>query len=103
MHGHFFVTQSSSEQERARQQANLARHLQTVYKDNDYKYVVLFPEGGFATKRAIEKSNEFALRAGHEPMRRLLLPRSAATATIVRTLRQQSGESFDVCDLCALV
>ncbi|XP_055925293.1 acyl-CoA:lysophosphatidylglycerol acyltransferase 1-like isoform X2 [Argiope bruennichi] len=82
-HGDYFITQGKNV--RDYQMKRLRDHLLRVYLGRNRKWIVLFPEGGFLSKR-LETSVKYATKNNFPILEHVTLPRVGAMEVILNTL-----------------
>ncbi|XP_015916097.1 acyl-CoA:lysophosphatidylglycerol acyltransferase 1 [Parasteatoda tepidariorum] len=83
-HGDYFITQGKAA--RDYQMKKLERHLLNAYLGRNRRWIILFPEGGFLSKRK-ETSVKYAEKNNFPILEHVTLPRVGALEVILNTLR----------------
>ncbi|GFQ99249.1 acyl-CoA:lysophosphatidylglycerol acyltransferase 1 [Trichonephila clavata] len=93
-HGDYFITQGKHV--RDYQMKRLRDHLLKVFIGRNRKWIILFPEGGFLSKR-LETSVKYATKNNFPVLEHVTLPRIGAMEVILNTLRPD-GNLKDIID-----
>ncbi|KAG8181380.1 hypothetical protein JTE90_025927 [Oedothorax gibbosus] len=83
-HGDYFITQGKNA--RDYQMKKLRDHLISAYMGRNRRWIILFPEGGFLSKR-LETSVKYATKNNFPVLEHCTLPRIGAMEVILNTLR----------------
>lgn len=70
----------------------LYEHMSTFYRENDYKWIVLFPEGGLANPKSLAKAQEYARKHDLPVYDHLLQPRHGAAWQILKAFENGQSE-----------
>ncbi|KFM73636.1 Acyl-CoA:lysophosphatidylglycerol acyltransferase 1, partial [Stegodyphus mimosarum] len=92
-HGDYFITQGKNVREY--QMKKLRDHLLNVYLGRNRRWIILFPEGGFLSKRK-ETSVKYASKNNFPILEHVTLPRVGAMHVILNTLH--NGNLKDALD-----
>ncbi|KAL4238389.1 Acyl-CoA:lysophosphatidylglycerol acyltransferase 1 [Mactra antiquata] len=90
LHGDFFIEQGKKYREQ--QLIKLREHLINQYLQQDKRWIVLFPEGGFLYKRR-KPGQKFAEKNNLPILEHCTLPRLGAMSTIVDTVGGVNGKN----------
>lgn len=77
-------------------QAHIERTFSKFRREDIPLWLVSFPEGTRLTPAKLEKSRQYALRAGLQPPRHVLVPRTKGFAASVQGLRGHATAIYDV-------
>lgn len=86
-HGDYFITQGKNV--RDYQMKKLRDHLLNIFIGRNRRWIILFPEGGFLSKRK-ETSAKYAEKNNFPVLNRVTLPRVGAMNIILDTLRPEN-------------
>ncbi|KAK9886976.1 hypothetical protein WA026_019233 [Henosepilachna vigintioctopunctata] len=88
IHHDFFIFQGKDIRQRSLE--DLKNHIGEYYKPLQRKWLVLFPEGGFLSKRR-QRSQEYGQRNSLPHVEHVTIPRIGALETVINTLKPKNS------------